>query len=169
MTAAAIANIQSMECGILAQIGTGTVRTGKRKTMTSEAYCMDCLVAMRDMKDGEFDLAVVDPPYGFANDNGGKGRFGGRFNRYIQDEERATTRKSERVGNGWAHKYGRQQLTWDEAPPQEYFDELFRVSKNQIIWGGNYFWLPPTRCFLIWNKKKHIGQVFYGYVRVCLD
>lgn len=41
---------------------------------------------------------------------------------------------------------------WDYAPPKEYFDELFRVSKNQIIWGGNYFALPPTRCFLIWRK-----------------
>ena len=41
---------------------------------------------------------------------------------------------------------------WDFAPPQEYFDELFRVSRNQIIWGGNYFSLPPTRCFLVWRK-----------------
>ena len=41
---------------------------------------------------------------------------------------------------------------WDTAPEQAYFDELFRVSRNQIIWGGNYFNLPPTRCFLIWRK-----------------
>jgi site-specific DNA-methyltransferase (adenine-specific) len=41
---------------------------------------------------------------------------------------------------------------WDIAPPPEYFEELARVSKNQIIWGGNYFDLPPTRCFLIWEK-----------------
>lgn len=41
---------------------------------------------------------------------------------------------------------------WDVAPPQEYFDELARVSKNQIIWGGNYFDLPPTRCFVVWDK-----------------
>ena len=41
---------------------------------------------------------------------------------------------------------------WDIAPPPEYFNELARVSKNQIIWGGNYFNLPPTRCFLIWRK-----------------
>ena len=41
---------------------------------------------------------------------------------------------------------------WDIAPPPEYFNELARVSKNQIIWGGNYFDLPPTRCFLIWRK-----------------
>jgi len=42
--------------------------------------------------------------------------------------------------------------SWDVAPPREYFDELFRVSRNQIIWGGNYFGLPPTRCFLVWRK-----------------
>lgn len=43
-------------------------------------------------------------------------------------------------------------VTWDVAPGQEYFDELFRISRNQIIWGGNYFNLPPTRCFLVWRK-----------------
>lgn len=45
-----------------------------------------------------------------------------------------------------------QAIAWDVAPPKEFFDELFRVSKNQIIWGGNYFELPPTRCFLVWRK-----------------
>ena len=43
-------------------------------------------------------------------------------------------------------------IAWDTAPGKEYFDELFRVSRNQIIWGGNYFPLPPTRCFLVWRK-----------------
>ena len=43
-------------------------------------------------------------------------------------------------------------IAWDVAPGQEYFNELFRVSRNQIIWGGNYFNLPPTRCFLVWRK-----------------
>lgn len=47
-------------------------------------------------------------------------------------------------------KYG--SIDWDVAPSQEYWDELFRVSKNQIIWGGNYFCLPPTRCFVVWRK-----------------
>ena len=45
-------------------------------------------------------------------------------------------------------------ISWDYAPNEEYFKELFRVSKNQIIWGGNYFSLPPTRCFLIWEKTN---------------
>lgn len=43
-------------------------------------------------------------------------------------------------------------IAWDVAPGEDYFKELFRVSRNQIIWGGNYFALPPTRCFLIWRK-----------------
>ena len=70
--------------------------------------------------------------------------------------------KVSRTGGTWAEKYNPQGGVfddasagiqfWDYAPPQEYFDELFRVSKNQIIWGGNYFNLPPCRCFLIWRK-----------------
>ena len=43
-------------------------------------------------------------------------------------------------------------IAWDVAPSEDYFKEMFRVSRNQIIWGGNYFALPPTRCFLIWRK-----------------
>lgn len=43
-------------------------------------------------------------------------------------------------------------VSWDVAPGREYFEELFRVSRNQIIWGGNYFELPPTRCFVVWRK-----------------
>lgn len=70
--------------------------------------------------------------------------------------------KVARTGGTWAEKYNPQGGVfddasagiqfWDYAPPQEYFNELFRVSKNQIIWGGNYFNLPPCRCFLIWRK-----------------
>lgn len=45
-------------------------------------------------------------------------------------------------------------VAWDVAPSKEYFEELFRVSRNQIIWGGNYFDLPPTRCFLVWRKSN---------------
>lgn len=53
---------------------------------------------------------------------------------------------------GRFERYGKKIIAWDIAPPQEYFTELFRISRNQIIWGGNYFDLPPTRCFLIWRK-----------------
>lgn len=45
-------------------------------------------------------------------------------------------------------------IAWDVAPPQEYFDELRRVSRNQIIWGANYFRMPPTRCFVVWRKTN---------------
>lgn len=57
---------------------------------------------------------------------------------------------------GWSDKYGygKKIIAWDNAPGKEYFDELFRVSKQQIIWGGNYFSLPPCRCFLIWEKTN---------------
>ena len=60
----------------------------------------------------------------------------------------------------WSVKNGRNMgneiqkkiVAWDVAPGEDYFKELFRISRNQIIWGGNYFDLPPTRCFLIWRK-----------------
>jgi site-specific DNA-methyltransferase (adenine-specific) len=47
--------------------------------------------------------------------------------------------------------------TWDNSiPTKKYFDQLFRVSKNQVIWGGNYFDLSPTRCFIVWDKMTYI-------------
>lgn len=65
-----------------------------------------------------------------------------------------------RTGGTWSAKYQihtggifkKDIRHWDVAPSKEYFNELARVSKNQIIWGGNYFELPPTRCFLVWRK-----------------
>ena len=58
-----------------------------------------------------------------------------------------------------ATKYAKKIIAWDVAPGQDYFEELFRVSRNQIIWGGNYFSLPPTRCFLVWRKLT-ISETF---------
>ncbi len=84
--------------------------------------------------DKHFDLAIVDPPYGIdvANMNMGLGS-GAR-----------TSNPKNRV---WTKK------EWDaSAPSPEYFQELFRVSKNQIVWGGNYFDLPPTFGFIVWDK-----------------
>ena len=76
--------------------------------------------------DNYFDLAIVDPPYGIdINSSGRLGHYGGKGKKWDSD-----------------------------IPNDEYFQELFRVSKNQIIWGGNYFYLPPTRCFLIWDKEQ---------------
>lgn len=113
------------------------------------AYNADCMEFMRNCPDKLFDLAVVDPPYGGSTDmkHHGRGgtRFGGLFDRY---------KKVERTGSGWENKYKKKIIDWDEAPKQEYFDELFRISKNQIIWGGNYFSLPPTRGFIVWDKMN---------------
>ena len=89
----------------------------------------DCMDGMRMFPDDYFDLAIVDPPYGGGFTSGGGCK--GWFTKYHQAEGK---------------------VTWDIAPDEEYFKELFRVSKNQIIWGGNYFELPPTKCFLIWRK-----------------
>ena len=87
----------------------------------------------------------------------------GRFKRYADFKEIASlgseTITAERDGRGWAKKYAYDIRSWDVAPPPEYFDELARVSKNQIIWGGNYYSLPPTRCFLVWRKLT-ISETF---------
>lgn len=75
-------------------------------------------------------------------------RFGnpnGRFEKY------------KRVADGWhlGSKVRKKIVAWDTAPKKEFFDELFRVSRNQIIWGANYFQnLPPTRCFVVWEKTN---------------
>jgi len=146
----------------------------------TETFNEDCMVVMSRYPDKYFDLAVVDPPYGGGSQSvnvererelqGGaadfesrkRSRFGGRFDRYhISNEDgrqleqeipMGTNKPVERVGRGWADKYGYDIRHWDIAPSAEYFKELARVSKNQIIWGGNYFDLPPTRCFLVWRK-----------------
>lgn len=120
------------------------------------AYNIDCMEYMKTLPDKAFDLAVVDPPYGDAKIGGATGpsrlRFhgGDRWDRYISSPPHTV----ERTGGTWAAKYGKKIVAWDFAPEKEYFDELFRVSRNQIIWGGNYFELPPTRCFLVLRKRN---------------
>ena len=97
-----------------------------------EYFNEDCMVGMARYPDKYFDLAVVDPPYGISITDSG------------------------RLG-----KYNANGKRWDDLPPDEkYFKELFRVSRNQIVWGGNYFFLPPTRCFVIWDKKQPQGVSF---------
>ena len=114
---------------------------------------MDCMDLMKQFQDKYFELAIVDPPYGGGGkanfENKKRSRFGGWFDKYHINN---TEISAKMTGGGWAEKYGNKCSHWDIAPPQEYFDELMRVSKNQIIWGGNYFALPPTRCFLVWRK-----------------
>jgi site-specific DNA-methyltransferase (adenine-specific) len=91
------------------------------------------LQAMREMKDNQYDLAIVDPPYGVDTASAFQGS-GKLKNRALN-----TDNKIQR---------------WDTAPSPEYFEELFRVSKQQIVWGGNYFDLPPTRCVIAWDKVQ---------------
>ena len=98
-------------------------------------YNEDCLEAMKRMDDNSYDLAIVDPPYGIAADPSRVQGCGSLKNRVL---------------NRYADKFAK----WDKTPPKEYFEQLFRVSKNQVIWGGNYFDLPPTRCVVCWDKKQ---------------
>ena len=96
-----------------------------------EATCEDCMDLMRRYPDKHFDLAIVDPPYGINVDAMGLGKGVGTESRT------------------WKAK------GWDTKPPTpEYFAELRRVSRNQIIWGGNYFPLRPTRNWIVWDKNQ---------------
>lgn len=105
--------------------------------MTQSALHTDCLEFMQSCKDAQFDLAVVDPPYGIRGITG-----------------RNVSHGRGKLKNRIFHLKSESFLKWDVAPKQEYFDQLFRVSKNQVIWGGNYFKLPPTRGFLVWDKLQ---------------
>jgi len=96
--------------------------------MNSIVFNEDCIEVMKRYEDNYFDLAIVDPPYGIGDKfKGGKtGKM--NFNEVVEKD-------------------------WDKVPTMEYWQELMRVSKNQIVWGGNYFPLPPTRCFIVWDKQ----------------
>lgn len=95
----------------------------------------DCLEVMKTLPDKCIDLVLTDPPYGLGDrlsDGGGK----------LKNTPMAVLYRD----TDWV----------DESPSKEVFDEMFRVSKNQIICGGNYFSLPPTRGFVAWDKKQHM-------------
>jgi len=89
----------------------------------------DNMELMARYEDNHFDLAIVDPPYG------------------INASEMT-------MGSGKNKKYSKGKKWDNKTPEQKYFDELIRVSKNQIIWGGNYFTdkLKPSRCYIFWDK-----------------
>lgn len=90
----------------------------------NKIYNMDCLDFMKQVPDNYFDLVLTDPPYGIGISS-----------------------------NPIRQKHA--QKDWDSFTPDKViFDELFRISKNQIIWGANYFELPPSKCFLVWDKKQ---------------
>lgn len=97
-------------------------------------YNQDCLEGMRSLPDKSIDLIVTDPPYGKKADKGTNG-FGSSKNRKYK--------------GGWDSK----------VPQKEIFDEMFRVAKNVIIFGGNYFctMLPSSNCWLVWDKKGDIA------------
>jgi len=95
--------------------------------MISEVFNSDCVEGMKRFPDKFFDLAIVDPEFGIG----------------IGKSPRLVTDKGLKAKN------------WDDEPiSMNYFDELFRVSKNQIIWGGNYYALPPTKHCVIWDKMQ---------------
>ena len=101
------------------------------------AYNVDCMEYMATLPDKAFDLAVVDPPYG------------------IEKGFHATSRVS---------KYGQMETVNDRKPNKEYFEQLFRVSKNQIVFGYNHLsnLLPPTKEFLFWYKHQPVDTYSDG-------
>ncbi len=103
-------------------------------------YNMDCMEGMKEFPDKYFDLAIVDPPYG---DGGGHVETPRQeqIRRSVRQvsQGQASTAKCTRTGGTWASKFGKKIISWDTAPKQEYFKELFRISRNQIIWGGQLF------------------------------
>jgi len=99
----------------------------------------DCMEVMKQYEDNYFDLAVVDPPYGIG--------IMKQFKSAGFLETRSMFKQTNGIGGS----------EWDSCiPNEEYFIELKRVSKNQIIWGGNYFldYLNNTKCFLVWDKMN---------------
>lgn len=102
---------------------------------TSTIYNCDCMELMKQYPDKYFDLAIVDPPYGIH-------------------DKLSTSDKKQNKGNKFALMY--QEKEWDkQRPSKEYFVELQRVSKNQVICGGNYFadLLPASRGWAMWDKE----------------
>lgn len=103
-------------------------------TITQE----DNMLLMARYPDNYFDLAIVDPPYGIE-----------RFKKIKQTSNRIENKFKSGIWN-------------NNIPNMKYFNEIFRVSKNQIIWGGNYFDLPPSRCFLFWDKMIQVENFADG-------
>ena len=100
---------------------------------------------MRDIPDNYYELAICDPPYG--------------INAPIMSPTPTQRNRLQRLNGGSGKLKNRllntSAINWDsEIPSDNYFSELRRVSKNQIIWGGNYFPLPPTRCVIAWDKVQ---------------
>ena len=117
----------------------------------------DCLNYMRGLDDNAFDLAIVDPPYGINAQSMSMGQNKNRADGWSRGESTAVKISKGRLNLGGGklknRLLNRSQIDWDsQIPSDEYFKELRRVSKNQVIWGGNYFDLGPTRCVVCWDK-----------------
>jgi site-specific DNA-methyltransferase (adenine-specific) len=132
-------------------------------------YNMDCMEGMKQFPDNYFDLAIVDPPYGDGGAHGSdKTRAGSEERSTVIDHLHSSQRKRERekvarTGGTWASKFGKKIISWDVAPKQEYFDELFRISRNQIIWGGQLFLLTADK-MLSRVEKAHSRKLLDGNV-----
>ena len=101
----------------------------------SVVYNEDCVEALKRFIDKNFDLAIVDPPYGLGKRTTDGGSKKNTQTKFMDDIRRSN---------------------WDDnVPTAEYWEQLFRVSKNQIVWGGNYMteFLPPSRCWIFWDKE----------------
>lgn len=110
-------------------------------------YHADCMDFMKDKPDKYYDFAIVDPPYGLG--------FDGEVSSMTISPNMNEERKKRWRGRT-ANKYTKKD--WDkEIPTKEYFEQLFRVSKNQIIWGGNHFVLPQSRGWIFWDKLMDKG------------
>ena len=115
------------------------------ETKLGKVYQSDCLDYMRECKENEFDLCFTDPPYGIkVGRNKPFGKVGGNKPFGKVDGNKICEAK--------------EYITFDDSkiPEKEIFDEIMRISKNQIIFGGNYFieYLKNTSCFLVWDKDN---------------
>lgn len=107
-------------------------------------YRGDCMELLRATPDGFYDLCVVDPPYGLG--------------------DKLTS------GGTWSVKWQDKGAKWDKTPEREYFDQLLRVCKNWIVFGGNYFieHLPNCRHFIAWHKPYMDGMHSMSNVELAL-
>ena len=126
-----------------------------------ELLNIDCNEFMKTIPDNYFQLAIVDPPYGINAPNMQMGSHPNRkeVGHYPGTSVAVKLKKKHPFNQGCGKLKNRSlnssTLDWDNnKPTEEYFKELFRVSVNQVIWGGNYFDLPPTRGIYCWNKNQ---------------
>lgn len=126
--------------------------------MINTVYNIDCMELLKNTPDKFYQLAIVDPPYGIGAPKQAA---------TPAQRKKGANRLNQGAGKLKNRVLNQSNCNWDDSiPSQKYFDELFRVSKNQIIWGGNYFPLPPTRCVIVWDKVQpweNFSQVEIGW------